>query len=566
MTQAPLTIPIRTNRQSKKTIRARLWIGIALVTPILAFLVLAYVFPMVTLLGTSFDHEGGPFQNYVEFISNPAYMAILWRTIGSSIGIALLCALVGYPFAYLVSRAGRSMRVILLGMVLISFWTAATVKTFSWVVVFQRNGLLDQIVQFFGGEGLVLRGTVLGVTIAMAQVMLPFMIYPLVSSMASIDRRLPLAAQSLGASPATAFWKTYFPLSIPGLVTGFVLVFIISLGFYIVPSLVGSPSEQLLSQLVFVLANSALNFGQASTGSVLMLLLSLIVLVLAWRSLNLEASPTGGVGGTQEIVGGRKPIFLGVWATLVTLWLILPTLVLIPLSFSGSNSLVFPPKSWSLRWYEQFFTDERWYGSLLTSAQIAVVVAIVATIIALLAAYGMTRTPLGRTAFGAMVQSLVLSPRLVPGVVSGLGLLGVYLSLRWTGTFWGYVVAHVVLALPFVFIPVMTALRAVDTRLEDAAAGLGASPLVTFFTVTLPAIAPGAAVGVLFALTISFDETIVSSMIGSNRLETLPVRMFKALTTDINPTVAVVATLLFTATVIVLIAGYTVVRRMEKKS
>lgn len=241
----------------------------------------------------------------------------------------------------------------------------------------------------------------------------------------------------------------------------------------------------------------------------------------------------------------RSRIVLWVFASLVAVWLVAPTLVVIPLAFTGQPSLVFPPRSWSLDWFVNFFEDPTWFGALLNSLQIAALSALVATVIGTMAALGLSRT---RFRGKAVVGALVLSPMLVPAVVFAVGLYALFLELHLVGTFLGFTVAHAVLAVPFVVVPVSSVLTNFDENLERASAICGANRLQTFLRVTLPVISPGAMTGFMFAFVVSFDEVVVSLFISSPQLQTLPVKMYSSVLRDVDPTIAAAATLIIVLT------------------
>lgn len=245
-------------------------------------------------------------------------------------------------------------------------------------------------------------------------------------------------------------------------------------------------------------------------------------------------------------------LLLGLSCLLIAVWLVAPTLVIIPMSFAGKKSLVFPPQGFSLQWYENFFTNPQWFGSLIVSAKVALMVSVVATVIGTMAAIGIERMR-GRAA--GIIRALLITPMIVPGVVLAVGIYAVYLDTRLVGTWTGYVLAHTLLAIPFVVIAVGANLAVFDERLETAAASLGASRLTTFFTITLPLILPGILSGALFAFVTSFDEVIVSLFITSPQLKTLPVQIFSSMTRDADPTVAAVGSLIFLATSLIIGLG-----------
>ncbi|ODT05646.1 MAG: polyamine ABC transporter permease [Mesorhizobium sp. SCN 65-20] len=245
-------------------------------------------------------------------------------------------------------------------------------------------------------------------------------------------------------------------------------------------------------------------------------------------------------------------VLLGLFCLLVAVLLLAPTLVVIPMSFNGNKSLAFPPDGFSWQWYQNFFTNPDWTTSFTNSLLIALIVAVVATVVGTLAAFGVTRAA-GRT--GGLLRAILITPMVVPGVVLAIGIYAVYLDTHLVGTVAGFVLAHTMLAIPFVLIAVQASLEVFDRRLETAASSLGANRLTVFRTVTLPLILPGLLSGALFAFITSFDEIIVALFITSPYLKTLPVQIYTSITRDADPTVAAVGTLLFLATSLIIIAG-----------
>lgn len=525
--------------------------GAQLMLPTAAFLALFFVWPTVLVLSESLLVEGGWLSQYVIFLSSAGYMRILTRTLVTAGIVSTLCLLIAYPYAYLMSRARGHLLTALTGVVLISFFTSVMVRSFAWIVVMQRNGIVDRLVQSLGFESFVLRGSTLGVTIAMVQIMLPFMIFPLYSTMVGIDRRLKTASMSLGANGWTTFWRVYWPLSLPGVVSGWVIVFITSLGFYVIPGLVGSPQEQLLSQLIYTLINTVLNVPLASAASMLLLVMALAVVLPAMTRFDVTGGATARAGQSHDETG-RPAAWLYVWAVGVGIALLLPSLVVIPLSFPGNASFAFPPTSWSMRWYQRFFSSDDWYGSLLTSLQVAFFTMLLSVALSVSAALAMRRmAPSLRAGF----RSFVMAPRIVPGVIIAIAIYGLFLSWGLNATYSGFAIAHTVLALPFSFIPIMTALDQFDARLEQASASLGAARITTLFRVVLPLIAPGLLTGGLFAFVISFDEVIVSLFISGTDVRTLPVQMYRSIATDIDPTIAAASTMLLILTIVLVIGN-----------
>jgi len=254
-------------------------------------------------------------------------------------------------------------------------------------------------------------------------------------------------------------------------------------------------------------------------------------------------------------------ILLGLFCLLIAIWLLAPTLVIVPISFNEKKSLAFPPSGLSWQWYENFFVNPEWSTSFFNSVKVAVLVAVLATVLGTMAAFGLDRM---RSAASGFLRALLITPMVIPGVVLAIGIYAVYLDTHLVGTTTGFVLAHTMLAIPFVLITVSASLEVFDKRLETAAASLGASRLTTFRTITLPLIAPGLLSGLLFAFVTSFDEIIVALFITSPYLKTLPVQIFTSITRDADPTVAAVGTILFLATTLLITAGLLLGARQKR--
>ena len=255
----------------------------------------------------------------------------------------------------------------------------------------------------------------------------------------------------------------------------------------------------------------------------------------------------------------RQPrrILLAVLGLLTVLYLIAPTLVIVPMSFTQARILSFPPEGFSVEWYERILTDRQWSTALVSSMQVATLTTILSTVLGTLAALALTRGRFpGRTA----VNGLVLAPLIVPVVIIAIGMFSLYVRWRLAGSLVGLVLAHSALAVPFVVVSVSASLSTMDRNLEMAAANLGANPRQAFRRVTLPIILPGVIAGAIFAFISSWDEVVVALFLTSARFRTLPVEMWEQVRQAVDPTVAAVATTLFVVTTVLLLV-LLVVRR-----
>ena len=245
---------------------------------------------------------------------------------------------------------------------------------------------------------------------------------------------------------------------------------------------------------------------------------------------------------------------------LVLGYLILPILVILPLSFTSGELLVYPLPAWSLRWYREFTTGPMWTQATWNSLVLAAVTTLVATTAGMLAAFGLQGL---RSRFKPVLYGLLALPLIIPPVMVAVALFYYYARLGLVGTFSGLVFAHTVLALPFVVITVAATLQGFDPNLRRAAASLGASPLQAFRKVTLPIILPGVLSGAVFAFVTSFDELLVILFVGSPEQRTLPRQIFSGVSETMSPTVAAAAVVLIGVSLILMAVVELLRRRGE---
>jgi putative spermidine/putrescine transport system permease protein len=237
---------------------------------------------------------------------------------------------------------------------------------------------------------------------------------------------------------------------------------------------------------------------------------------------------------------------LGWWALRIACvgvlaFLLVPIIVIVPLSFADSSFLVYPIPGWSLRWYQNLFTSEDWIRAARNSFIVAPLATVIATVLGTLAAVGLVRTDF---AFKGALMSLLIAPMVVPIVVVGVATYLFFAPLGLVDSYAGLIIVHAALGAPFVLTTVLATLQGFNHNLVRASLSLGANPLVSFFRVTLPVIAPGVISGALFAFATSFDEVVVTLFLAGPEQVTLPRQMFTGIRENITPTIAAVATLL----------------------
>ena len=254
------------------------------------------------------------------------------------------------------------------------------------------------------------------------------------------------------------------------------------------------------------------------------------------------------VTDTQVTRGAR--LWLYVIAVVVMIFLVVPTLLVIPMSFSGAQYLEFPPREWSLRWYLSFFSSPSWMQATGTSLKAALMTSLVATPLATMAAYGLH---VSRMRYVHLITMLLLTPMVIPVILIGIGVFYAYVKLALVNSMIGLVLAHSMLAIPVVMMVVGSALKTFDMDQELVARSLGASRLAAFLMVTLPQIRFSVVSGAVLAFLTSFDEIIVSLFVSGGDNSTLTRNMFNALRDQVDPTIAAISTMIVAVTTLLLV-------------
>lgn len=243
--------------------------------------------------------------------------------------------------------------------------------------------------------------------------------------------------------------------------------------------------------------------------------------------------------------------------------LVLPMFVILPLSFTSGSLLIYPLPGWSLRWYEEFLTDALWVRATRNSILVAIPTTILSTGLGTMAALGITRLWAKRA---TLVVGFLVTPLVAPVIVFAVAAFYFYSWIGLSGTYVGLVVGHTVLAIPFVVVTVLSTLQGFDRNLVRAAAGLGASPVYAFRTVTLPLILPGVVSGALFAFVTSFDELIVTIFLAGAEQRTLPRQLWSGVQETINPTITAAAIILMAISILTMVFVEIMRRHTERQS
>ncbi len=281
---------------SVRLTRRRQWRLFALVAPLVLFLLVVYGYPLVGFLSRSVFDPTLTGSHIQELTSGDTAFKIILLTFRIALTVTIGCLVLGYPVAYLLSSINPRASNLLMILVLVPFWTSILVRTYSWMVILGNSGVINNALLHLGfiHSALPLLFNSFSVHVGMIHILLPFMIITLYSVMRGIDRNLLRAAQNLGASPWTAFLRIFLPLSMPGIFAGCVLVFILSLGFYITPELLGGPSDYMISMFIYIQVNELLDWGYAALLALILLVSTIVIFWLASRFVRLERIYGGG--------------------------------------------------------------------------------------------------------------------------------------------------------------------------------------------------------------------------------------------------------------------------------
>jgi ABC-type spermidine/putrescine transport system, permease component I len=271
-----------------------------LVAPALLLLATVFVGPILMLLSRSVMDPGFTLAHYEQIFTNAAYLRVIWISFEIAVVSTLVCLAVGYPTAYVLSRTEGTLRAVLLGLVLLPFWTNILVRVYAWIIVLQTRGainlvLMDELGLIAHPLKLVFNYT--GVVIGMVHYLLPPAILILDAAMRSVDQRLILAAQSLGATPRRAFFRVFVPLTMPGIQAAAVLIFIMGLGFFVTPALLGGRQELTMAMLINHEFTELINWGFGSALAVVLLAITLAGLVAYYRLQRRAGARPGGAHG-----------------------------------------------------------------------------------------------------------------------------------------------------------------------------------------------------------------------------------------------------------------------------
>jgi putative spermidine/putrescine transport system permease protein len=555
-----------------------------LVAPAFLLLLAFFVTPLSAALWNSFHGAAFDLSSYREAFSNPLYLHVFLRTLEVGAAVTAICLVLGYPIAYFMTTLPPRALALFSFLVLVPLFTAFLIRTFGWMIILGRGGALNKLLLYLGviSTPLKITGTSAAVYVGMVHVLMPVAVFVMFAGMRQVDRVLSSAAQVLGANPVQAFLRVYFPLTIPAVVSAGLLVFIMALGFYVTPVLLGGPADTMISQLIVTQVTTLLNLEFGYALSVILLAATVGILAVSnifvpleqmWALQSHEAGQTRGWRSSKMWTGARRAalwiiekavqLLLGrprwlaravlrAYVVLAAIFLIIPLIIIYILSFSSSPFLVFPPPGFSWQWYEKFFADPDWQSALYMSLKLAAATATISMIVGACGAFGLVR---GTFAGKQGLLLFLIAPLLVPVVVVALSLYVSLSHLHLLGTFLGLVIGHMVIMVPYAVLISVAAVRGMDVNLEHAASTLGAARFTVQRRVVLPQLAPALGTAWILCFLTSLDELLITLFLLGRQTETLPVRMWSDIRIQVDPVMSAAASVIVTAVAVLILAS-----------
>ena len=486
--------------------------------------------------------------NFRLLVSDNLYVLSYLRSLVVALVSTSILLLIGYPIAYGMARLPKRWQPVAMMLVIVPFWTSFLIRIYAWINILQHDGLLNQILLTLHlvSQPVVWLSTDSAMYLGIVYSYLPFMILPLYATLSKMEPALEEAAADLGAAPIEVFWLVTFPLSLPGVGAGVLLVLHSDRRRVRDPR----PARRLRfaddrpDPVARVLHEQGLAGGLRHRHR-------------AAGAPDRAASrcTTGCSAGSWRRADGasRKLSRFNIASlTLGLAFLYLPIVILVIYSFNASR-LVTVWGGWSLRWYHEFFNDQAMIEAAWMSVRVAAASATIATLLGTLAAVALSRGEgfRGRTLFSGMLYA----PLVMPEVITGLSLLLLFVALNAERGFWTVVVAHTTLTMCFVAVVVQSRLGSLDRSLEEAAMDLGCDPVRAFLMVTLPLIIPSIAAGWMLAFTLSLDDLVIASFTTGPGSATLPIRIYSEVRLGVKPEINAICTLVIGLIAVVIVVA-----------
>lgn len=566
----------RTRRRlSAPTNAGRLLRRLGELLPIYLWLLMLVVVPQVLLLVYSFWRSDvgvvtvdWNLENYANVLTSDTYRLLMFRTLYTALGAAGMATLIGFSMAYFASRRLRRYRLIAVLLVIIPLWVSLLIRVFAWKVILGENGVLNSLLMDVGLTEQPLSiflYTRFAVFLALTYLAIPFVFVASYTALERIPPSLIEASYDSGAGGWKTFRNVIWPIAKQGAAIGFTLAFILVVGDYLTPSLVGGLNGTMIGSVIVSQFGLASNWPLgAAIGVALVVVVAAIVGIVA-RLARSEGVLDFDAGAGIKPEGWRRPTLLArlrtasSWVLFVAgyLFLYAPLVVTAVFSFNDSRGQSLPLKGLTLRWYGALATDQALLDALRRSLVVALgtvaISLVVGTAFALIFANRRLRA-------GGLVQSALALPVLLPGVIFGLALA---IGLNEVGIPFGVatvMIGHATFVMPVVMLVVLARLKRLDPALVQASMDLGADRPRTFIEVVFPQIRTALIAAALLGFTLSFDEVLVTFfLVGAE--PTLPVYIYNQLRFGFTPTINAAFTVIGLVSVLIVVAATRILRK-----
>ncbi|MHA6689949.1 ABC transporter permease subunit [Devosia sp. A449] len=530
----------------------------SLALPALLFVGLFALWPIAQFLVDSLKNgQDWSLLQFQRLLVSGSFHAVLAKTLTVAVSVTAICVLLAYPVAYALVRVSGRAKAVLIGLIVLPYLTSVIVRTYAWAAILALQGPINYVLLGLGvvSEPILLGHSDFGTIIGMIHIQLPIAVLTMWSAMEKIDAQQLTVAASLGAPRTEGFFTVYLPQSLAGVGSSATLIYILSLGAYVIPQTLGGTRGLLFAQMLVDQATTLLNWNLAAAMAVIMLFAAAVpVLVLALlrqarEHVQIRQHAAGGAGSWLSklllpLLNAIPPrLWTWAWmgaAGLVLAFLLLPELVILVFSFGPEKQISFPPRYFTLDGYTNTLSDPSWMAPLGRSVTYAAIDALIATVLGTLAAYAFARSSKNWSSIGMVLLAL---PIILPEIIIAISYFIFANRIGLSGSPLGIVIGQGAAAVGLVVVILSGIMRQLDISLEHAAMMSGASRLRAVWDVVLPLAAPGLVVGFVYGFLHAFDNLVLPLFIAGTN-DTVTVRMFLSLQEELTSSPAVIASLL----------------------
>ena len=530
--------------------------------PYFVWMVLFTVVPLfIVVYYAMTDAEGNFTLNNLTSISG--YGSVFARSLLLALIATVICLVIAFPVGYFLSRLRVNKQHIMLMLVMLPMWMNFLLRTYAWMGLLSVNGPVNTLLGFIGLGPYTMLNTSGAVVLGMVYNYVPYMILPLYTSMTKIDQSLVEAAQDLGANTTKTLVRVLIPMSVPGISTGITMVFVPAVSTFVISRMLGGGSNLLIGDLIEMqfLGNSYnLNVGSA---------MSLVLMIIVLLCMSFTSSfDEDEIGGRVLMKTKHLRLMQRVYIILFFCFMYLPIAYMIVFSFNQSKGYSLFT-GFTFKWYRSLFTNASILHALWVSVEVAVLSAIIATVLGTAASLGIAS--MSRKS-RLLVTNITYIPVVNPEIITGISLMLLFVAYQRFATQSAWLpdnimglptllIAHIAFNVPYVIFNVSPKLKQLDIKLYEAALDLGCDPRQAFFKVILPEISPAILSAFLICLTYSIDDFMISYF-NCGTVETLPIAIYSMTRKKVSPEIYALSTIMF----VVILSVILVSNAMESRS